>query len=319
MPAIGFICPDFDKITFKECFEKCRLKDDLPCGRCKSLPFLRKASRQREWKGEPSTTQLLIGTREAYLKIKEDYHINPDDRAFAILGTQAHSVLEQFGQGDHLIEERLIDDICSGQFDFYDGEEMVLFDYKTWGSYKIMKALGITSREVPETDEEGNPILKKSGKNKGEPKMKKIWVSGDIAERATSLLDTSIQLSNYRDKLMSVLPKGYTVKRMCVQAVSRDGGLMVSAQRGIEENAPLIPVNGISKHWVDRYLRKKRELLLEALKNDEVPPPCRRRETWDGKKCTRFCEVRDNCLLHLTDDNALSLSLFNEMEAVAST
>jgi hypothetical protein len=95
MPAIGFICPDSQKIKFEDCFKECRLKDSLPCNRCKALPFLRKCSRQREWEGEPSTTQLLIGTREAWLKITRVYFINPDDRAFSILGTNAHSVLER--------------------------------------------------------------------------------------------------------------------------------------------------------------------------------------------------------------------------------
>ena len=69
MPAIGFICPDKEKVTFQECFTECRLKADLPCGRCKALPFLRKVSLQREWTGEPSTTQLIGGTREAWLKM----------------------------------------------------------------------------------------------------------------------------------------------------------------------------------------------------------------------------------------------------------
>jgi len=234
MPAIGFICPDGEKITFEECFKECRLKGDLPCGRCKALPFLRKAARQREWKWEPSTTQLLIGTREAWLKITRPYYINPDDKVFAILGTQAHAVLERFGKGDHFTEERLRDEICSGAFDFYDGEQQILYDYKTWGSYKVMQALGIKAIEVPETDENGQTILKKSGKNKGEPKTKKVWVNSDIASKAAALLETSIQLSNYRDKLLRILPMGYYVKEMAVQVISRDSGLMISAIRGIE-------------------------------------------------------------------------------------
>ena len=294
MPAIGFICPDGTTITFEKCFNECRLKEDLPCGRCKALPFLRRASKQRDWTGEPSTTQLLSGTREAWLKITKPYFINPDDKVFAMLGTQVHAVLDKFGHGDHLTEERLRDEICSGAFDFYDGEQQILYDYKTWGSYKVMKALGISSVEVPETDENGETILKKSGKNKGQPKTKKIWVNGDIATKASALLETSIQLSNYRDKLKRILPKGYTVKSMAVQVISRDGGLMVSIKRGIEEKAPLIPVNGVSQHWTDRYLRRKREMLFAALK-ENYAPPCRQRERWFGRKCIDICEVREQC------------------------
>lgn len=295
MPIIGFICPDGERILFDDCFKECRLKSDLPCERCKALPFLKRASKQKTWNGVPSTTQLLQGTREAWLKITREYFINPDKSVYALLGNHVHSVLDKFGQGDHLTEERLIDDICSGAFDFYDGETQTLYDYKTWGSYKVMKALGISSYETPETDENGNVVLKKSGKNKGEPKMKKVWVNGDIAAKADALLETSIQMSNYRDKLLSVLPSGYTVKKMAVQAISRDSGLMVSIKRGIEENAPLIPINGISSHWVNKYLNRKKELLLEALEKDYAPP-CRKRETWQGKKCKDYCDVVEHCI-----------------------
>lgn len=295
MPAIGFICPDKEKISFNDCFKGCRLKDDLPCNRCKALPFLRRASKQRTWTGEPSTTQLLQGTREAWLKITRNYYIDPDDRVYALLGTHVHSILDRFGQGDHYSEERLRDEICSGAFDFYDGESQTLYDYKTWGSWKIMKALGITSIDVPDIDENGEVILKKTGKNKGEPKTKKIWVNGNIATRADTLLETSIQISNYRDKLLSILPKGYTVKQMAVQVISRDSGLMVSIKRGIEENAPLIPINGISKHWVTKYLKRKKELLFEALEKNYAQE-CRKRENWYGKKCKDYCEVVEHCI-----------------------
>jgi len=294
MPAVGFICPDSQKVKFEDCFKECRLKEALPCGRCKALPYLRKCSQQREWTGEPSTTQLLRGTRESWLKITRDYYINPDDNAFMILGTSSHGILEKFGKGNHLTEERLRNEICSGAFDFYDGETQTLYDYKTWGSYKVQQALGIRSIEVPETDETGQPILKKSGKNKGEPKMKKVWINGDMASRAAALLETSIQLSDYRDKLLEILPEGYTVKSMAVQVISRDSGLMVSAMRGIEEKAPLVPVRGISKHLIRKYLARKKGMLLEALDKDDAPM-CRKRERWFGRKCAGYCEVSELC------------------------
>ena len=294
MPSIGFICPDKERVLFEECFKGCRLSDTLPCGRCKALPYLRKCSQQRGWTGEPSTTQLIRGVRESWLKITRPYYVNPDDRAFALLGTQVHGVLDQFGKGDHFSEERLRDEICSGAFDFYDGESQNLFDYKTWGSYKIQRALGITSIEVPVTDEYGHPILKKSGKNKGEPKTKKEYTTGDLVTRAFALYETSIQMSDYREKLLTILPEGYSVKGMAVQAVSRDGGLMVSVMRGIEEKAPLIPVNGISWRWIKRYMHLKKEMLLDTLDKDYAPP-WRPRETWNGKKCEAYCEVSEAC------------------------
>ncbi len=211
-----------------------------------------------------------------------------------MLGTHAHAVLEKFGQGDHLTEERLRDAICFGAFDFFDGESETLFDYKTWGSYKVAQALGIKTIDVPMFDKTGNPICFKSGKNKGLPKTKKEYVYGDIVTKALGTLDASIQLSNYRDKLKEILPNGYTVKNMAIQVVSRDAGLMISAIRKIEEKAPLIPVNGISKQWVDRYLQRKRDLLFNALEQD-YSPLCRKRDRWYGRKCLNYCDVKEQC------------------------
>lgn len=131
---------------------------------------------------------------------------------------------------------------------------------------------------------------------KGQPKTKKVTVNGDAATRVSALLETSIQLSDYKYKLLSVLPAGYTVRSMAVQTISRDGGLMISALRGLKEKAPLIPINGVSKHWIDRFFRKKRAMLFEALEKD-YSPLCRRRERWLGKKCDGYCEVKEECLL----------------------
>lgn len=257
MPAIGFICLDKEKILFEECFNNCRIKDDLPAGRCKALPFLRRVSWQRKWSGNPSVTELLQGTREMWLKITREYYINPDDRTYALLGTGIHGILEKLTAGDHLSEERLVGDICTGQFDFYDGDSQILFDYKTWGSYKLKDI------DKPE-------------------------------KRATSLLQTSIQLSYYRDVLKKHLPKGYTIKKLAVQVINRDGGTWISQQRGIAEKSPLILLNGVSSHWVERYLNRKKELLEEALKIDYAPR-CRRPDSWGGRKCKGYCDVAEIC------------------------
>ena len=302
MPAIGFVCPDKERIRFEDCLKKCRLEADLPCGRCKALPYLRKISRQREWTGEPSTTQLLQGTMEAYLKIEKPYYFDPESRIFMFHGTSVHWILEKFGkEGDNFNEERLRDDICSGAFDFYDGDQQILYDYKTWGSYKVAQALGIKKIEdVPVLDEKGSPVLLKSGPNKGKVKTHTLYEYDDLVTRGLALLDTSIQLSNYRDKLLTILPEGYAVKKMAVQVISRDAGLMVSKMRKIEVNAPVIPINGVSKRWVDRYMRRKRELLLEALETKKARV-CSVRERWAynknkvGRKCKSFCDVRGYC------------------------
>ena len=297
MPAIGFICPDQQRITFRNCFEKCRLEEDLPMGRCKAIPYLRKIAVQREWTGTPSTTQLIGGTREAFLKITKPYFIDPEKRIFMFHGTNVHWIIEKFGgEGDEFSEERLGDEICTGAFDFYDGSQQILYDYKTWGSYKVMQALGIKKKDgIPILDDSGEPVVYKTGPKRGQTKTKSIFIEGDLVTRCFALFETSIQLSNYRDKLLTILPKGYGVKKMAIQVISRDAGLQVARQRNVTVNAPLIPVNGMSKVWVDRYLSRKRDLLLTALEQG-FAPICRRRERWDkDKKCIDYCDVHDHC------------------------
>ena len=64
MPAVGFIYPNGDKVSF----------DDVKKGKVDvekmgmTLPTLMEMSKERDVNRKPSTTELLIGTCEAYLK-----------------------------------------------------------------------------------------------------------------------------------------------------------------------------------------------------------------------------------------------------------
>lgn len=252
----------------------------MPAGRCLPARTLRLIGEQREWSGVPSTTQLLKGTRESYLEITEDFPIDPQDAIFRVIGTKSHGALEQFVGDNELSEERLFDDVSSGQFDIYDNG--VLIDTKTSGSYKVMKALGLKSIDV-DTGE-----IYKSGKKKGLPKTRKEIVNGYHRER----LDWAIQLNDYRIKIESC---GFPVHTMAIEALVRDGNTFMAQSRGIDFNGRLIPINRISDHWIRRYMATKAKRLHEALKTGEMPPMCSYRETWGGKKCKRYCNVRDIC------------------------
>jgi hypothetical protein len=293
--------------------EDCRLKDSLPLGRCKADPYLSRLARPRKWTGHPSTTQLLKGTREAWLEITKDYYINPDDMAYAFAGTFSHAVLERFASSEgNLLEERLRDDICSGQFDFYSGKSGVLYDYKTWGSYKVQQALGIKQSFKWIPKKKDGKIMYTKGEN-GKSKVafwdkKPSLVYDCEVTRTFGVLDTSIQLSDYRDKIRRILPEGYEVKKMGIQVICRESGLSVQRERGITEKAPLIPLNGISSVWVQRYMGRKRDLLLEALDKGYMSP-CRRSSRWYPKephkptfkealtclKCSKYCNVKPFC------------------------
>jgi hypothetical protein len=286
MPAKWFICPDENKTLITDCLTTCRIADQLPAGRCLSLRTLRLIADQREWTGVPSTTQLLKGTREAYLELVTDYALNPQDELWRVHGSKAHQLLEQY-HDNALGEIRLTDEICSGQFDFYDPDDQILYDSKTWGSYKIMKAMGLQQVEV-ETGE-----VYKSGEKKGKPKTRKEWVEGG----APDLFNEEIQLNDYRMKLEAA---GFPVKAMFIEALCRDGNTWMAAKRGIQQVGVLIPIRRLPDEEVKRYLRIKAMYLNVALHPDCSPnscvvDKCNERENWQGRKCEKYCRVREAC------------------------
>lgn len=286
MPAKWFICPDNERIEICQCLDGgCRISGDLPGGRCLSIRTLRAIADQRPWKGKPSTTQLIKGTREAYLELTTDYPIDPQGALFRVRGSRGHATLEKFVGPDELSELRLHGEHSSGMFDLYDETTRTLYDDKFWGSYKIMRALGLHQVDVPTGEFYKTDC--KSGK-KGDPKTRKEWLPGGYRD----CFDTAVQLNDYRIKLEAL---GFPVEQMVIEAIARDGNCWIAQKRGIQQNGVLIPINRISDHWVGMYMRKKAELLLRALELGKVPSVCKPRETWHGKKCERYCDVREMC------------------------
>lgn len=281
MPQKRFICTDGKRIEIKDCLEcGCRIADQLPAGRCLTIRTLRMAADQRTWTGKPSTTQLLKGTREAYLELITDYAINPQDAIFRIIGSKGHGVLDEYTGANELGEERLEDSISTGQFDLYDNG--VLVDTKTSGSYKVMKALGYFTVDMPTGE------IYKTGAKKGEVKTRKEVVKGGHRD----ILDWAIQLNDYRMKLEA---HGFPVHTMAIEALVRDGGTYMAEGRGIDFNGRLIPVRRISNHWVKAYMGHKAKALQTALETGVMPKVCRHRETWGGRKCDGYCNVKDAC------------------------
>ena len=71
MPAIGFVYPNGDKVTFED-VRKGNV-DIVKMGM--SLPTLIEMSKERDPNRKPSTTELLTGTCESYLKRKKEYYL----------------------------------------------------------------------------------------------------------------------------------------------------------------------------------------------------------------------------------------------------
>jgi rubrerythrin len=86
-----------------------------------SLPTLKAiADGERVWSGQASTTQLLKGTRQAYLEITQDYAVSPDEYAFALIGTRHHKILDAVAKKLDMISEKKLDGEVSGILDLLE-------------------------------------------------------------------------------------------------------------------------------------------------------------------------------------------------------
>jgi len=285
MPLIEFICPDKQKIKVEDCLKEngCRMGN-----RCATRSYLTLVSRERPWTGKPSTTQLIQGTLCAFLKLTMQYSISPDNRAFMINGTKGHANLEAAGDECSLLEERFdgeeeqetgISDVIE-----LEGKKIIMADYKVSGSYKVAKALGFYVVEEPTGE------IYKSGKRKGEPKMRQVLKRSPEKE---DRLEWELQINNYRIKF----EKKYKTKidELRIQVIVRDGGTYIARSRGVFRNIYYFKIRILDDDMVLAYFKEKREALEKALKQGYWNEICTAKENWDGVKCSRYCEVAEFC------------------------
>ncbi len=282
MPATKFICPDGQRINIEECLRGCPNNQ-----RCMFLPTLRAVAKSLDRKiSEPTVTELIAGTRETFLKKTTDYAVDPASVLYALQGQAVHSINERHTQGSILSEERLKDEITSGQFDLFgkilDADDGVLGDLKITSSFKLMRALGIYKQKVPTGE------VYKTGLKKGQPKFKAELRYDGVRD----LLDWAIQLNAYRILLERA---GFKVNRMVIEALCRDSGLRIANERGITKSVYIIPINKISDCWLTRYFQHKAKALCEAINSNTLPPVCSFRERWGNRKCLGYCTARENC------------------------
>lgn len=282
MPATQFKCPCGKNVDIVQCLNHCVLKQ-----RCMFLPTLRAiaASLNRNVKGA-TVTELISGTRETYLKKTEDYAVDPTQRLFAVHGSAVHAVNEKHTGGNMLSEERLADGVTSGKFDLYgeivDIHDKTLGDLKVTSSYKLMRALGYYKVD------KFTGQYYKTGQKKGQPKTRKEWKTDGVHH----VLDWAIQLNYYRILLEQA---GFEVNNMFIQAMCRDYGVRIAAERNITSPVYLIKINKISDCWIKKYMETKAGWLEHFLERKELPPICRPKERWNNRKCLGYCEVADKC------------------------
>jgi hypothetical protein len=246
----GFICSDSQRIDVVECLDKCRLGR-----RCLTLPTLYEAAKDRPWNGNPSTTQLLNPFRQSYLKIKYDYWIKPEDRAFAILGVRHHAILEKSARLHDLMAELQLkgDTEITGILDLLEPHEslpgaFVLTDYKTWGAAAVVKF--------------------------------------------DTKSDVVYQLNHYRVLVNRILAPDY-VERLQVQVTVRDGGTKSAYAAGIEKRILILEVPIMADDFVLKYFDERSAKFLSYVNGNMLPPICE--DTWAGRRCRGYCDVFENC------------------------
>ena len=287
MPAKWFMCPDKERIEIEKCleFQGCRMSN-----RCAPLPYLRAASYDREWKGiSPSSAG--SDARLLWLKATKPYAVDPAQRAFALLGTAVHGKLSLHDY-NILAEEKLSDEQMEGTADLLEkdeyGEGYILTDYKTFGSFKVAKCLGIKKQTIEITDSNGEPVRYKSGARKGEIKTRQE------AEQRPEFVDMDseiLQLNRYRIFFEN---NGFPVTRMQLFVVVRDGGLRHAKGNMIENNIYTIPVPRKSDSKILSFYKDLDAKVKAAFKENDAPL-CSEALTWNGRRCESFCEVSNYC------------------------
>jgi hypothetical protein len=254
-------------------------------------PTLLAVSDNRVWNGTASTTQLLNGTMMEFLRITKPYSIDPQSRAFSLHGTLHHAALEDKAKELGLPTEVALTGDDRDVFDLLepDTNGWVLTDYKTWGSYRVARAIGLV--EVGKVPDPSGEVYKTSGKwgKAGSPKMVSKW---EIHPDQADNWDAEYQLNRYR--VMLAL-RHVNITRMQVQATLRDGGLQVATSRGLDRNIYLIPIRMIPDATILSYFDDKQTKLKLALEQGWWTEPCNDRECWEGNRCKGYCEVAEYC------------------------
>ena len=257
--------------------------------RCATRSYITLVSKDRPWTGKPSTTQLIQGTMQAFLKITKDYAVSPDKRAFMINGTRAHAVLEASDDELSFLEEKFdgVDTPETGISDAFEIEngKSVLADYKTSGSFKVAKALGFYVA-TEDTEE-----VFKSGPRKGQQKTRKVLKRDDAK---IDRWEWEWQLNKYRIEFEK---RGFHVDELKIQCIVRDGNTYIARSRGVFRNVYYFNIARLPDEAVLAYFEEKRQALFQALKAGEWKAVCTAKENWDGLKCAGYCEVAEFCSL----------------------
>lgn len=287
MPITQFRCRDGEFISVKKCISKggCRMGT-----RCALLPYLEAVGEEREWRGI-TPSRAGTGPRKLFLERTTNYAVDPDKRAWAVLGIGTHWRLSLHKYTYNVFSEEPLDEEKKKgipdvlQQDEYRDGYFILGDYKTWGSFKVAKCKGIVKIAEQILDSKtGQPARFKSGKRKGELKTRQKIV---VDPKKIDMYAEELQLNRYR---IFFEEYNYPISEMWIQVISRDGGTQIAFSRGIMTNTSMIPVKRLPDEQVKQYYITLSNELTVAMKTGIVRK-CNPFESWDGRRCSvAWCE-----------------------------
>jgi hypothetical protein len=280
MPLVGFICDyDKEKISFADCFTFCRKWNEVGGSpRCLPLPILKSMGWDRPKTAEDyltnktsvTVTQLCSATYQTMQKIYHDYWVHPFDLMYMAQGKAGHYYLQK-DSPNQLQEERITDDICSGQIDLFDGDTEILYDYKYIGTYKA----GIINDNSDSIEEYYRQINRYASLLKGKGfNVKQMVLCAVIRDWRKWEYLTALQMQG------KVRVKGGNAGKPYAQAIPPV----------MQYQVPVIPDN-------DEWFKTKKRMLLDALQTKDCDV-CGSIERWnEDKRCTEyaFCPTREHC------------------------
>ena len=110
--------------------------------------------------------------------------------------------------------------------------------------------------------------------------------------------EVELQLNRYR---IFFEEKGFPISRIQIQAIPRDGGTYIAQNRGIDKNLYMIPVKRLHNKDVLDFYNKLSNEVKEAFRTDYARL-CNNWESWDRRRCEKYCEVKDACV-QMSQDN----------------
>jgi len=284
------------------------------------LPYLADLASERQDDGPFHVTDLLIGTRESYLRRTKDYTVDFDDGAFSLLGRAVHSVLEHSKVATEIPWNIGWIQGKADLIEYQDGE-LTLVDYKVQGAYAVAKFIGMDYKEVPVLNNDRTEILYKSGKNAGKPRTRKEWFRNPEKRNQGTI---QLQMNMYRlalnlilsgqvepDPTTKVLLEPFMndkITQMKVFFIVRDASTRQATSQGVDKRTYFEDVDFMSEADVLDFYGKKEARLLTALEKEKVPELCSDEENWSGRKCQGYCPVAEHCAAvgdnpHLTSEN----------------